>query len=702
MPDPQTHYRTCNLCEAMCGLEIQYQDKEILSIRGDEKDPFSKGHICPKAVALKDIYEDKDRLKYPIRKTATGWERISWEKAFDYVVENIRAVQVKHGNNAVGIYAGNPNVHNLGSMLYLSPFIKALKTKNRFSATSADQLPHHFASLMMFGHYFMIPVPDVDRTDFMLILGANPLVSNGSLMTAAGIHKRLRAIRKRGGKVVVIDPRRTETADKADQHLSIQPGTDALLLAALIHVIFEEGLENPGRLAAFTDGFEDIRLLVRSFTPAQVAPICGIPPETIQQLARDFAAAEKAVCYGRMGVSVQAFGGVCQWLINVINIITGNFDREGGAMFTLPAFDFVGQRGAQGRCGSFGRYKSRVSGLPEFTGELPVAALSEEILTPGEGQIKAMVTVAGNPVLSTPNGTQLEKAFEQLDFMVAIDIYLNETTKHADIILPPATGLESAHYDLIFNVLAVSNTAKYSKALFEKTAAQRHDWQIFKALIQRLTGQPEDGAEPEQILSFALKASAYSKAGLSLKKLKENPHGIDLGPLKPCLPQRLFTKDKRIQLAPELLCRDMKRLKVLLKNEKEKQQDFPLQLIGRRLLRSNNSWMHNAYRLVKGPNQCTLLIHPDDAEYCHIENGAVIQVCSAIGSIQIEAEISDEMMPGVVSIPHGFGHSRTGIQMEVAQAHAGSSINDLTDHRLIDELTGNAAFSGVPVKIEAI
>lgn len=733
----KTHYRTCNLCEAMCGLEIQVEGDHIVSIRGDKNDPFSFGHICPKAVALQDIYHDPDRLKQPMRRTADGWQPIGWEEAFEEVVNQIQRIQAQYGRHAVGIYQGNPNVHNVGSILYGPTFTRALRTKNRFSATSVDQLPHHVAAYWMFGHYLLMPVPDIDRTQFWLILGANPVVSNGSLMTAAGVERRLKKIQKRGGKVVVVDPRRTETAVLADQHLFIRPGSDAFLLLAMLHTVFAEDLAAAGRLMGFVDGWEQLPQLVAEFTPEVAAEVTGIAAEEIRQLTRAFCAAESAVCYGRIGVSTQAFGGLCHWLINTLNLVTGNFDRPGGAMFTQPAFDVVALTGLLGGTGSYGRWRSRVRGLPEVAGELPVAVLAEEILTPGEGQIKAMITVAGNPVLSTPNGVQLDRALAGLEFMVAIDIYINETTRHAHIILPPTTGLETDHYDLIFHLFAVRNSTKYSPALFPLAEGAKHDWQIFQALRHRLEGSPVITRQtakydflkrlpPHKVVDLALRLGPYGKNraqisgetaeldgvapdGLKLPRLKRAVHGIDLGPLRPCLPGRLFTANKRIQLAPDLLVADLQRLKQFyVKPETDEpstgagqtwKPERSLLLIGRRQLRSNNSWMHNSLRLVRGKTQCTLLIHPEDAAARHIVDGQEVVVCSRIGRISLPAEVTEEMMPGVVSIPHGWGHGRPGVKLETAVRHPGASINDLTDEQLIDELTGNAAFSGVWVTV---
>ncbi len=707
----------------MCGIAVQTVNGRIVSIEGDRDDPFSRGHICPKAVALQDVYHDPDRLKRPVRRGKTGWEEISWKEAFDEVAAKLTAIQQKYGRDAVAFYLGNPTVHNTGSLLFAPVFLRTLRTKNRFSATSADQLPHQLAAYLMFGHQLLLPVPDIDRSDYFLILGANPLVSNGSMMTAGGIEARLKALRQRGGKVVVVDPRRTETARKADAHYFIRPGTDVLLLLALLHTLFNERFIQPGRLDKFLNGLEEVESLASDFPAEKVAPATGISAEDIRGLARDFAAARSAVCYGRFGVSTQPFGALCQWLINVLNAVTGNLDRPGGAMFTLPAVDIVKQTAKQGRRGSLGRWKSRVRGLPEAGGELPVAVLAEEIDTDGPGQVKALITVAGNPVLSTPNGARLERALSQLEFMVAVDIYINETTRHANIILPPTTGLETSHYDLVFHLLAVRNTARYAGALMKAEKGAMHDWQIFKelqkrmearkppkSLINRLQRTMRNRLTPERMLDLGLRVGPYgiwggrllSPGGLSLKKLKKHPHGIDLGPLKPCLPGRLFTSDKRIHLAPKVFREDIKRVKsTFFRENKPKPAGFDLLLIGRRQLRDNNSWMHNSPRLVKGKNRCTLLMNPSDADARRLTNGQTVEVSSRVGKINIEVKISDEMMPGVVSIPHGWGHSRDGVRLQIARQHPGVSINDLTDEQRVDELSGNAAFSAVPVKVAA-
>ena len=699
MLDNKIHYRTCNLCEAMCGLEITYKEKKVISIVGDKKDPLSKGFICPKSLALKDLYEDPDRLKTPIKRTENGWQEISWTEAFDEVEIQIKKIQEKYGNNAVATYQGNPNVHNVGSMLYGGPFLKSLKTKQKYSATSADQLPHHIASLKMFGHQMLIPIPDIERTDYLLILGANPGASNGSLLTAPGFPQKIKSIQKRGGKVINIDPRFTETSKISSQHLYINPGKDALFLLSLLHVIFDQGIEDKTHLSNYLKGLEEIKEIVKEYSPKKTALLIGIDSLEIQKIAKDFMNSKTAVCYGRMGVSTQEYGGICQWLINVLNIVTNNMDKVGGAMFTKPAIDLVYMTGIQGKVGNFDRYRSRVHNLPEYSGELPVATLADEILTEGEGQIKMFICTAGNPVLSAPNGKKMEKALEKLDFMVSIDIYLNETSKYANIILPTTNGLETLHYDLVFHQLAIRNTAKLSEVLFEKDENQKHDWEILNELTERIT-EKKNSLTPEMMLDNMFQYSPYKEANLSVNKLKENPNGIDLGSLQPLLIKRIFTVDKKINVSPQIFIDDLKRLdKELYKDTKEEETKYPFALIGRRHLRNNNSWMHNSKLLMKGKNRCTVLMSSKDANNLSITDHQKIKIISNVGSIELPVEISDEMKEGVLSIPHGFGHNRNGTKIKLAEENAGESINDLTDDNKIDKLTGNANFSGTRVKV---
>lgn len=718
-----THYRACHLCEALCGVEIKVESQvekapgsgngvtgKVTSIKGDNNDPLSKGYICPKATALQDIHEDPDRLRHPVKRVGDQWQEIPWDEALDLVADKLVATQKEHGANAVGAYFGNPSIHNWGMVTHAPNLFKLLKTKNRFSATSVDQLPHQLVSYWMYGHQLLVPVPDIDRTDFIVIAGGNPMASNGSLWTVPGFRHRAKALQARGGKIVVLDPRYTETAEIADTHHYVKPGSDAWLLFALINVLFIEGLVDLGRLSEFTEGVEHVRSLVESFTPEKAAKMTGMSETSLQQLARDFAGAERAVFYGRMGLSTQEYGSLCQWAIQLLNILTGNLDEVGGAMFSLPALDPV--KGAVSKPGHYGVWSSRVRGLPEFAGELPCSAMAEEMLTPGEGQIKALLTGAGNPVLSTPNGRQLETALESLDFMVSVDFYINETTRFADVILPPTGPLEHDHYDLALLVFAVRNVAKYSEAVFEKAEDALHDWEIFSQLgervAKRLGAAPMPTFLPEQILEMGLQSGPYGamsgtekgkSIGLSLAMLKSQPEGVDLGEHESLLPQRLCSENQRICLAPKELVADIERLHVS-DEAGNVSEEKPLLLIGRRHVRSNNSWMHNYQRLVKGKARDQLMINSVDATRLGVKDNDQVNVESRVGSVQIAAVVTEAIMPGVVSLPHGWGHHREGVRLAVAQEHAGASANDLTDDLFLDQLSGNAALSGVPVSVK--
>jgi anaerobic selenocysteine-containing dehydrogenase len=685
------HYRGCTLCEAMCGLEIRHADGDVVSIRGDERDPFSRGHICPKGNALQDVHSDPERIRFPLRRRAGEWERVGWDEALDDIAARVRAIQRAHGRSAVGVYVGNPTAHHLGALLMIGPLLAALGTRNRYSATSLDQLPHMLAAWKLFGHQLLLPVPDIDRTQFFLCLGGNPMASNGSLMTAPGIRHRIRALQARGGRLVVVDPRRTETAAIADEHLFIRPGTDAWLLLALLQVIFAERLATP---TPFVGGLDELAGHVAGFTPEEAAAVTGVPADDIRRLARELAGAPRAIAYARTGLCTQEFGGLAAWLVYVLNVVTGNLDRAGGLMFSTPAVDPVPLAAVLRLRGSFDRYRSRVSGLPEFAGELPAAALAEEIDTAGEGQVRALIVHAGNPVLSSPNGARLERALPGLELLVCFDFYRNETTRHADYILPPPSPLESVEYDLAFSLLAVRDVARFSPALFDPPPGTRQDWEALAGLATRLLrGRGVRGRIAAAVLHTAVKRlgaegllDVMLRLGphhVSLKRLKAAPHGLDLGPLRPRLPKRLYTPGKRIELVHDVYVADLERLRAARPRD-------GLVLIGRRHLRSNNSWMHNSRRLVKGKSRCTLMIHPADAAHRGLSDGAIAVVSSRAGEIRLPAEITEALMPGVVSIPHGWGPD-----------HAGVSANDVTDERHVDRLSGTAAFNGVPVSVSA-
>ncbi|MFI8560246.1 molybdopterin oxidoreductase family protein [Pseudomonas putida] len=696
------HHRACHLCEAICGLNIEVgRDDDgrsrIHSIKGDPEDPFSRGHICPKAVALQDIQDDPDRLRQPHKRVGSQWQAIGWDEAFELAAERLWAIQQAHGRNAVAVYQGNPSVHNYGLMTHSNYFLGLLKTRNRFSATSVDQLPQHLTSHLMYGHGLLLPIPDIDSTDFMLILGGNPLASNGSIMTVPDVEKRLKALRARGGRLVVVDPRRSETAAIADSHLFIRPGGDAALLCGLLHTLFDEDLVRGSHLPIA--GLQALRSGIAAFDAESMSAHCGIDAASIRQLARDFSAADKAVCYGRMGVSTQSFGTLCHWLVQVINLVTGNLDREGGALCTEPAVDLVASTSG----GHFNAWQSRVSGLPEYGGELPVAALAEEILTPGEGQVHALVTVAGNPVLSTPNGRQLDKALEGLEFMLSIDLYINETTRHADLILPSTSALENDHYDTTFNLLAVRNVTRFNRAILDKPEGALHDWEIFVGLAQAFAKRAglelKPTVPPARMIDQALRSGRYgqdSAWNLSLQALDHYPHGLDLGPLRANLAARLATASRAVEVAPQVLLDDLQRL-----GRQAPAAPDELLLIGRRHVRSNNSWVHNFHRLVKGKPRHHLLMHPFDLQQRRLQDGQRVVVRSRTGTLEVEVQACEDMMPGVVSLPHGFGHGRQGVRLQVAQTHPGVSANDLTDERLRDRVSGNAALNGVPVQVGA-
>jgi anaerobic selenocysteine-containing dehydrogenase len=739
-----TAYATCPLCEATCGLEFTLEDGAVTGIRGDQRDVFSAGFICPKGASLADVDSDPDRVSTPMVRRDGGLEPATWDEAFAEIESRLVPLIEEHGPGAVAVYIGNPAAHNLSSILYGRVLIKALGTRNVFTASTVDQMPKQVSAGYMFGGGLSVPIPDIDRTDHLLILGANPLASNGSLLTAPDMRGRLRRLRARGGKVVVIDPRRSRTAEEADEHHFIRPGADALLLFAIAQVLFTEGLADPGHVAELADGIDELRDLAGPFTPEAVAPQTGIAADRIRGLARELGAAERAAVYGRIGTCTQEFGTLASWLVDVLNFLTGNLDREGGAMFTLAA---AGQSNASGEPGHGrglrpGRWSSRVRGLPERFGELPVACLGEEIDTPGEGRIRALLTMAGNPVVSTPNAGRLDRALDSLDFMVSLDVYVNETTRHADVILPGTSPLRRSHYDLALYQLAVRNVANYSPPVLPEDPGVPDEWRTLLRLTGVVTGQGpnadvdpiddfvaseavkrevstpgsrlagrepaelvgelEGRSGPERLLDLMLRAGPYGDRfgedpdGLTLERLEAEPHGIDLGPLGPRLPELLRTPSGKIELVPEALVADVPRLRAAL----ERPANGSMVLIGRRQLRSNNSWMHNIPRLVSGPPRCTVHVHPDDAQSSGLSDGSLARVTSRTGSLEAPVEVTDAIMPGVISIPHGWGHDAEGVELSVASAHAGANSNLLADETLIDPPSGNAVLNGIPVNLE--
>ncbi|MDO3647627.1 molybdopterin-dependent oxidoreductase [Nocardia mangyaensis] len=718
---PRTLLRTCPLCEAVCGLTLTLDDTDrVLSVRGDREDPFSKGFLCPKGASFGKLDDDPDLVATPLIREGAGFRAAGWDEAFDLIAARFAEVVAAHGSGSTGIYLGNPNAHTVAGALYLPALIRALSTRHIYTASTADQMPKQVAAGLMFGDPLTVPVPDLDRTDFLLILGANPLESNGSLCTAPDFPGRLKALRARGGRLVVVDPRATRTAAVADEHLFIRPGADAYLLFAVVHVLFAEELVD---VRVEVEGLDELRAAAQDFPPDAVVARTGIPAATIRALARDLAAAPTAAVYARIGTCTAEFGTLTQWLVDAVNALTGNLDSPGGAMFAAAAAGGV-QRSRPFRPG---RWTSRVRGLPEAMGELPVATLADEIETPGAGQIKALVTVAGNPVLSAPSGDRLDQGLAGLSFMVSVDRYVNETTRHADVILPPPRSVQSPHFDFALLQFAVRNYARYSPPLVALDGRPSES-AVIARLAAAVSGQPHagTGAESpiavvdelviagmlhkagmserrdeltgadttEQRLDLMVKLGPYGEwngGDLSLKTLLDNPHGIDLGPLRPRLPGVLRTASGRVELAPPQLLADVPRLRNgLMASPPE------MVLIGRRQLRSNNSWMHNIAGLVGGSNRCTLQIHPDDASRLGL--GERAEITSAAGSLTVQVEPTPTIMPGVVSLPHGWGHAASTTQ-SVASATAGVNANVLTDDSVVDAISGTAVFNGVPVTV---
>ncbi|GGS01556.1 dehydrogenase [Streptomyces aureoverticillatus] len=758
---PRTALRICPLCEATCGLTLTVEGPRVTGVRGDKDDVFSHGFICPKGASFGAADGDPDRLRRPLVRKNGTLEEASWEEAFDAVAAGIQPVVERYGPHAVGVVLGNPNVHTMAGALYPPLLLAGLGTRSLFTASTVDQMPKHVSSGLLFGDALAIPVPDLDRTDHLLMLGANPLDSNGSLCTAPDFPGKLKALRARGGALTVVDPRRTRTAKLADRHVAIRPGTDALLLAAMAQVLFADGLVALGALAEHVTGVEQVADAVRNFTPEAVAAACDVPAATIRELAHELAAAPTAAVYGRVGASTVAFGTLTCWLVDVLNVLTGNLDRPGGAMFPLAATDRAPRPAGPGKGFALGRWRSRASGHPEAKGELPIAALAEEIDTPprdddgglGASPIRAVVAVATNPVLSAPDGDRLDKALSSLDFMVSVDPYLNETSRHAHVVLPPPPPSQSAHHDFAFNAFAVRNQVRYTRAAVPLEEGRMAETEILARLVLAATewGLPcsseaeslgKHGADPEAVdalaidrtlgkavtepharvhgrdpkelaaqltgengperrLDMMLRLGPYGDGfgadpdGLTLQRLLDHPHGIDLGPLAPRIPQLLKTRSGRVELLPDPIAADLPRLAQSSATDPAAE----LVLVGRRHLRSNNSWMHNVPALMGGSNRCTLHVHPDDAARLGLEDGGHARVSAAGGEIAVPVEITDAVRPGVVSLPHGWGHDRPGTRLSVAAADPGANVNQLLDGTLLDPLSGTAVLNGFPVAL---
>ncbi|MFV0136894.1 molybdopterin oxidoreductase family protein [Streptomyces sp. HMX87] len=737
----RTALRICPLCEATCGLTLTIDGSRVTAARGDRDDVFSRGFVCPKGASFGAVDSDPDRLRTPLVRRDGALREASWEEAFDAVAAGLRPVVERHGPHAVGIVLGNPNVHTMAGALYPPVLLGALGTRSLFTASTVDQMPKHVSSGLLYGDANAIPVPDLDRTDHLLLIGANPLESNGSLCTAPDFPGRLKALKARGGTLTVIDPRRTRTAKLADRHIAVRPGTDALLLAATAHVLFDEDLADLGALAPHVQGLGELRDALRDFTPEAAADACDVDAAVIRTLARDLAAAPTAAVYGRIGSCTVPHGTLASWLVDVLNILTGNLDRPGGALFPQAATDKTPRPAGPGRGFALGRWHSRVSGHPEAKGELPLSALAEEIDTAtDEGEpIRALLAIAANPVLSAPDGDRLDKALDSLDFMVSVDPYLNETSRHAHVVLPPPPPAQSPHHDFALNTLAVHNQVRYTRPAVPLEPGRMAETEILARLVLAVSGMhgadpaavdamvieqtlgkavqdphsPVHGRDPgeltglltgdngpERRLDLMLRLGPYGDGfgvrpdGLTLDRLLAHPHGIDLGPLCPRLPQPLKTRSGKVELLPQPIAGDLPRLRRALAD-----RPAGLVLVGRRHLRSNNSWMHNIPALTGGSNRCTVHINPEDAERLGVRDGAAVRVKGAGGEVTAPAEVTDAIRTGVVSLPHGWGHDRPGTRLRHAADDPGVNVNQLLDGSLLDPLSGNAVLNGVPVEL---
>ena len=715
-------YRTCNLCDAMCGMVATVEGGRVVDLRGDPDDVFSRGHICPKGPALRELHDDPDRLRAPMRRTAAGWKEISWDEALDEAATRLADVRARHGPDAVAVYGGNPMAHNHGGALGMQALVAAIGTHNRFDANSQDSNPKIFACMQMYGDGLSITVPDIDRTQCLVMLGANPAASNGSVMTLGDVRARLKSVRARGGRMILIDPRRNETAALCDEHHFVRPGGDAALLLAILSVLFAEGITPLAAVQKRAHGAAVLCDLAARFPPERVAPAIGMPAETIRRLAREIGRAETAIVYGRIGPCQSEHGVVASWLLEAVNVVTGNFDRPGGMMFARPAAD-IGPLARLLLGNEHGRWRSRVRGLPELAGSLPSAVMAEEMDTPGDGRIRAFVTYAGNPVLSTPNGPRLERALASLDCMVSIDHYINATTRHAHLVLPPTDALERPHFDLVMHAVAVRNTVKYSEAVVAPPAGALDDWEILTELGARIATARLGSAGPavrrallrarpslERVVDLLLRLGPYGdrfgrrKDGLDLAKVRSALHGIDLGPLVPAGRDKVRTGDGLPNLAPQAIVAAMPHVERWVEERARDggSLDDRLLLIGRRHLRSNNSWMHNCPSLMKGTDRSTMLMNGSDATRRGIVDGDRVRVRTSVGAVVTRVTCTDDVMPGVVSMPHGFGHAPAADTMKVAGARPGVNVNTLTDDQWVEPVLGDSILNGVPVTVEKV
>lgn len=745
------HRVTCPLCEAMCGLRVRVRDDRVLSIRGNGDDVWSRGHLCPKGTTLGQLHEDPDRLRMPMVKGSDGVHRtVGWDEAFAEAERRLRPVLEEDGAKALSVYVGNPVAHNLDLASYIGALVGmagAAGMPAYYSPGTVDQWPLNVVGTLLFGGMWNAPIPDLERTDHLVILGANPAASQGSMLSAPDVMGHLADIRRRGGAVVVVDPRRTPTADRATEWVPIRPGTDALLLFAILRILAAGGnIRRPAHLEGKVDGLDEAIALADPFTAERVSAATGIEAATIRRMAAGLAAAQSPVLYSRIGTCTQEFGTLTTWLVFVVNVALGAVDRRGGAVFAKPAVFspmFMRPPDQTAERWEFGRFRSRVRGAPEVLGQFPLSCLAEEIDTPGDGRIRALITVAGNPVISAPGARRLDMALPTLDAMIAVDNWLNETTRHAHVILPGLSPLERAHSDDLYWMYAVASCLKWSEPVFPPDPGRPAEWEILlrlgaatlgvpvpdvdvaamddmyttgllSAMCDQpgtpLTGRdPEEafaalsGVGPARLADLGIRMGPWGDqlsrhpGGLTLDAVRAHPDGLRLAELDGGrLDEAVTTPSGRIELIHPWITDDIPRLL-----DRIDRTSADLVLTSRRHLRSNNSWLHNVPALMRGRDRCTLLIHPDDARSAGVADGDLAVVTTSAGSLEIPVETSDEMMPGVVSLPHGWGHGMPGTRLEVANAHPGVNSNLLNPVDVIDVPSNTHVVNGVPCRVSA-
>jgi formate dehydrogenase len=716
----EQHTTFCRICEAACGMVATVEDGRITKLRPDRDHPLSQGEACPKGVAMLEVHDDPDRVLHPMRRRADGegFERVSWREAIADIGTRLRAVRDEHGGDAIGWYMGNPGAFSYSHPLWVKGFVDALGSKHYYTASSQDVSNRFAASALLYGSPALLPIPDLNRTKFLLVVGANPLVSHGSVLTAPRIRHQLDEIVERGGRVVVVDPRRSETA-RQYEHVPVQPDSDAQLLLSLLHVIFDEHLEDTAAITEQSTGTQLLRNAAAEHPPEATESATGVPADTVRALARDIAAAESAAIYGRTGSCLGRHGTLVSFLLDALGLVTGNLDRPGGLVFGRPviALDEVAHRGG---LDSYGKVHSRIGGFPDVLGAMPASLMAEEITTPGDGQMHALFVSAGNPVMSVPDGDKLTRALVELDLLVSIDLYVNETNKHADYVLPAATFLEREDLPIAFLGFYTTPFIQWTEPVVAPRGEARDEWETIDDIAGELGIVPLPIPQlrmlgrrltrwltPQRLVELLLRTSAQGdlfglrRGKLNLDVLRKHPSGIvvDEQIATGVLRKRIYTRDKRVNLQPQQLREALDRLRDL--GGADSGGEFPLRLIGLRELRSHNSWMHNSPMLMRGKRTHAARVHPDDAVAHGLSDGGGVRITSKHGSLEVAVKVTDEIVAGTVALPHGWGHHGG---WQVANAAGGANSNVLAGSAVedLEPLAGMAFLNGIRVKLEPI